>query len=56
MESFSKYNDYCSKKAKEAPLKVNDYCFVPQPKADTPGTKISFTKFRSVGPNKVQKT
>ena len=34
MQSYLKYKDYYDKKAKAAPLKVNDYCFVLQPKAD----------------------
>ena len=56
MQSYLKYKDYYDKKAKAAPFKVNDYCFVLQPKADSQGSKNPFTEFRWVGPYKVQKT
>ena len=45
MQSYLKFRDYYDKKAKAAPHKVNDYCFVLQPKADTKGSKTPFTEF-----------
>ena len=55
MQSYIKYKDYYDRKAKAAPLKENDYCFVLQPKADHQGSKIPFRDYRWVGPFIVQK-
>ena len=56
MQSYIKYKEYYDRKAKAAPLKENDYCFVLQPEADHQGSKISFRDYRWVGPFIVQKT
>ena len=55
MQSYIKYKEYYDRKAKAAPLKENDYCFVLQPKADHQGSKIPFLDYRWVGPFVVQK-
>ena len=55
MQSYIKYKEYYDRKAKAAPLKVNKYCFVLQPKADNQGSKIPFRDYRWVGPFAVQK-
>ena len=49
MQSYIKYKEYYDRKAKAAPLKENDYCFVLQPKADHQGSKIPFRDYRWVG-------
>ena len=55
MQSYIKYKEYYDRKAKVAPLKENDYCFVLQPKEDHQGSKILFRDYRWVGPFRVQK-
>ena len=45
---------YYDRKAKAAPLKENDYCFVLQPKADSQASKIPFREYRWIGPFVVQ--
>ena len=55
MQSYIKYKEYYDRKAKAAPLKENEYCFVLQPKADTQGSKIPFRDYRWVGQFVVQK-
>ena len=55
MQSYIKYKEYYDRRAKAAPLKENDYCFVLQPKADHQKSKIPFRDYRSVGPFIVQK-
>ena len=50
MQSYIKYKENYDRKAKAAPLKENDYCFVLQPKADHQGSKIPFRDYRWVGP------
>ena len=55
MQSYIKYKEYYDGKAKAAPLKENDHCFVLQPKADNQGSKIPFRDYRWVGPFVVQK-
>ena len=55
MQSYIKYKEYYARKAKAAPLKENDYCFVLQPKADHQGSKIPFRDYRWVGPFVVQR-
>ena len=55
MQSYMKYKEYYDRKAKAAPLKENEYCFVLQPKADNQGSKIPFRDYRWVGPFTVQK-
>ena len=55
MQSYLKYKDYYDRKAKAAPLKEKDYCFVLQPKADTQASKIPFKEYRWIGPFVIQK-
>ena len=55
MQSYIKYKEYYDRKAKAAPLKENEYCFVLQPKADNQGSKIPFRDYRWVGPFVVKK-
>ena len=55
MQSYIKYKEYYDRKAKAAPLKENEYCFVLQSKADHQGSKILFRDYRWVGPFIVQK-
>ena len=55
MQSYIKYKEYYDRKAKAAPLKANEYCFVLQPKADNQGSKIPFRDYRWVEPYIVQK-
>ena len=55
MQSFIKYKEYYDRKAKAAPLKENDYCFVLQLKTDHQGSKKPFRDYRWVGPFIVQK-
>ena len=46
MQSYLKYKAYYDRKAKEAPLAIEDYCFILNPKADTQASKILFREFR----------
>ena len=55
MQSYIKYKEYYDRKAKAAPLKENEYCFVLQPEAENQGSKIPFRDYRWVGPFIVQK-
>ena len=55
MQSYIKYKEYYDRKAKAAPLKENEYCFVLQPEADHQGSKIPFREYKWVGPFIVQK-
>ena len=55
MQSYLKYKEYYDRKAKAAPLKQNDYCFILQPIADHQGSKIPFREYRWVGPYVVEK-
>ena len=55
MHSYIEYKEYYDRKAKAAPLKENEYCFVLQPKADHQGSKNPFRDYRWVGPFIVQK-
>ena len=55
MQSSIIYKEYYDRKAKAAPLKENEYCFVLQPKADHQGAKLPFRDYRWVGPFIVQK-
>ena len=54
MQSYLKYKDYYDRKAKAAPLKEKDYCFVLRPKADSQASKIPFREYRWIGPFVVQ--
>ena len=42
MQSYLKYKQYYDKKATATPLKVNDYCYVLNPKADNQSMKFAF--------------
>ena len=55
MQSYLKYKEYYDRKAKAAPLKQNDYCFILQPIADHQGSKIPFREYRWTGPYIVEK-
>ena len=55
MQSYIKYKEYYDRKAKAAPLKENEFCFVLQSKADHQGSKIPFRDYRWVGPFIIQK-
>ena len=55
MQSYLKYKEYYDRKAKAAPLKLNDYCFILQPIADHQGSKIPFREFRWIGPYIIEK-
>ena len=55
MQSYLKYKEYNDRKAKAAPLKQNDYCFILQPIADHQGSKIRFRQYRWTGPYIVEK-
>ena len=50
MQSYLKYKEYYDRKAKMAPLKQNEYCFILQPIADHQGSKIPFREYRWTGP------
>ena len=55
MQSYLKYKEYYDRKAKAAPLRQNDYCFILQPIADHKGSKIPFRDYRWTGPYIVEK-
>ena len=55
MHSYLKYRKYYDRKARAAPLKEKDYCFVLQTKAGHQGTKIPFRDYRWLGPFIVHK-
>ena len=56
MQSYLKYKEYYDRKAKAAPLKEKEFCFVLQPKADHQGSKIPFRDYRWTGPYIIEKT
>ena len=55
MQSYLKYKEYYDRKAKAAPSKQNDYCFILQPIADHQGSKIPFREYRWTGPYIVER-
>ena len=55
MQSYLKYKEYYDRKAKAAPLSVQDFCFILQPKADIQGSKIPFREYRWIGPYRIEK-
>ena len=55
MQSYLKYKEYYDRKAKAAPLKQNDYCFILQPIADHQGSTIPFREYRWTGPYIMEK-
>ena len=50
MQSYLKYKQYYDKKATALPLKVNDYCYVLNPKADNQSMKFAFKDCIWTGP------
>ena len=52
---ISNIGGFATKKAKTAPLKEKDYCFILQPKAEHQGSKIPIRDFRWIGPYLVEK-
>ena len=55
MQAYIKYKAYYDKKANVSKLKEADYVYILQPKANHPGSKISFTEFRWIGPFFIEK-
>ena len=49
MHSYLKYKEYYDRKARAAPIKEKDYCFVLQPKANHQRSKRSFSLGITVG-------
>ena len=56
MQFYLEYKEYYNQKAKAAPLKQNDCCFILQPIADHQGSKIPFRDYRWTGPYIVKKS
>ena len=50
MLSYLKYKKYYDRKASAAPLKINDYCYILNPKADNQSTKFAFQYCIWTGP------
>ena len=50
MQSYIKYQRYYDKNATATPLKVNDYCYVLNPKADNQSMKFAFKDCIWTGP------
>ena len=50
MLSYLKYKKYYDRKASAAPLKLNDYCYIFNPKADNQSTKFAFQGSIWMGP------
>ena len=50
MQSYLKYKQYYDKKATATPLKVSDYCYVLNPKADNQSMKFAFKDCIWTGP------
>ena len=50
MLSYLKYKNYYDRKASAAPLKINDYCNILNPKADNQSTKFAFQDCIWMGP------
>ena len=55
IQSYIKYKQYYDKKASAMPLKVNDYCYVLNPKADNQSMKFAFKDCIWTGPYMVVK-
>ena len=55
MQSYIEYKEFYGDKAKAAPLKENESCFVLQPEADHQGSKFPFRDYRWIGPFIFQK-
>ena len=50
MQSYLKYKQYYDKKASATPLKINDYCYVLNPKEDNQSMKFAFKDCIWTGP------
>ena len=50
MQSYLKYKRYYDKKVSATPLKINDYCYVLNPKADNQSMKFAFKDCIWTGP------
>ena len=50
-----KYKKYYDRKASAAPLKINDYCYILNPKTDNQSTKFAFQDCTWTGPYVVTK-
>ena len=50
MQSYLKYKQYYDKKATATPLKINDYCYVLNPKPDNQSMKFAFEDCIWTGP------
>ena len=50
MQSYLKYKQYYDKKATATPLKISDYCYVLNPKADNQSMKFAFKDCIWTGP------
>ena len=50
MLSYFKYQNYYDRKASAAPLKITDYCYKLNPKADNQSTKFAFQDCIRTGP------
>ena len=55
MQAYLKYKAYYDRKANASKLKIADYVFILQPKADHQGSKIPLTDFRWIGPYIIEK-
>ena len=55
MLSYLKYKKYYDRNASAAPLKINDYCYIINPKADNQSTKFAFQDCIWMGPYIVKK-
>ena len=55
MQSYLKFKQYYDKKATATPLKVNDYCYVSNPKEDNQSMKLAFKDCIWTGPYVVVK-
>ena len=50
MQSYLNNKEYYDPKARAAPLKINENCFILQPIADHQASKFPFQEFHCVGP------
>ena len=55
MQAYIKYKAYFGRKANASKLKIADYVFILQPKADHQGSKILSTDFRWIEPYIIEK-
>ena len=55
MQSSLKYKKYYDRKAKAAPLKEKEYCFIIQPKDDSQASELPFGDYWWIGTFVIQK-